>query len=372
LEISSLPKITFAEKDAATIEAAVITTYESISGKTLYPGDPVRLFLVAIASIIVQQRALIDYTGKQNLLAYAAGDVLEHLGVLVGTDRLTASAASTTLRFTLSAVQTGAVIIPSGTRATHGDNLLFATTAVATIPAGETYIDVDAQCVTTGAIGNGYTAGQINKLVDPMQWVASVMNTTTSEGGADVETDNAYRERIRQAPEQFSTAGPDGAYLYHAKSASALITDVSVYTPSPGVVEIRPLLTGGVIPGQEILDAVFAACSNKTVRPLTDNVQVLAPEAVAYDVDVTYWINTDNATVALSIQAAVAAVVNDWVLWQKTKLGRDINPSELIARMIAAGAKRVQVTSPIYTVVSLSQVAIADTVTVTLGGLEDG
>lgn len=372
MEISNLPAITFAAKDVTTIEAAVITTYESIAEKTLAPGDPVRLFLETIASIIVQQRALIDYTGKQNLLAYSTGDYLDHIGVLVDTDRLTAAAASTTLRFTLSAVQTGAVIIPAGTRATPGDNLLFATSVVTTIPAGDLYVDVNAVCMSVGVAGNNYMAGQINKLVDPIQWIESVTNTTVSEGGADIETDSAYRERIRQAPERFSVAGPDGAYLYHAKAASSLITDVAVYSPSAGVVEIRPLLAGGVVPGNEILDAVKTACSAKTVRPLTDKVQVLAPEAIAYNVDVVYYINQDNATIAASIQTAVITAVNEWVLWQKSKLGRDVNPSELITRMVSAGAKRVTVSTPNYTAIESYQVAIAGTVTVALGGLEDG
>jgi len=372
VEFKNLPQITFAEKSAAAIGAAVITAYEAIAGFTLAPGDPRRLFLLTIADIIAQQRVLIDYTGKQNLLAFATGDNLDHIGVLVGTDRLPAAAATVTLRFTLSALQPEAVIIPAGTRATPGENLLFATTATVTVPAGQTHVDVGAVCTETGAKGNGYAPGQINKIVDPIQWVASVSNTTTSEGGADIESDDAYRERIRQAPEQFSTAGPDGAYLYHAKKASALIIDVSVISPSPGVVEIRPLLAGGEIPGQEILDAVAAACSDKSVRPLTDNVSVLAPTVVAFDVDVTYWIDSDNSAIAASIQAAVEQAVADWVLWQKSKLGRDVNPSELTARMVNAGAKRVLVTSPAYTAVTKSQVAVAGAVTKTFGGLEDG
>lgn len=372
MELSSLSEIEFAGKSAADIETAVIQTYEAIASRTLAPGDPIRLFLQAIAAIIVQQRALIDYTGKQNLLAYAKEDFLEHIGVLVGTDRLGDAAAQTTLRFTLSAAQSQAVIIPLGTRATPGDDVIFQTTKAAVISAGDVSCDVEAECTETGIGGNGYSPGQINKIVDPIQWVASVANTTMSEGGAEVEADDAYRERIRQAPERFSTAGPDGAYLYHAKAASALISDVSVYSPSPGIVEIRPLLVNGAIPGQEILDAVSAACTDKTVRPLTDKVNVLAPEIIQYTVNLTYWIDGANATAASTIQTAVSKAVEGWVLWQKTKLGRDINPSELIARIQSAGAKRVQVTEPIYTVVSKAQVSVASSVSIVFGGLEDG
>lgn len=372
MELANLPKIEFANKSTTDIESAVITMYESISGRTLAPGDPVRLLLESITSIIVQQRALIDYTGKQNLLAYATGNNLDHMGVLVGTDRLSDAAAETRLRFTLAAIQKDDVLVPAGTRATPGKNVLFETKAESIIYAGQMSVEIEAVCTESGTVGNGYAPGQINKIVDPIPWVASVTNTVVSEAGADVEGDDPYRLRIQQAPEQFSVAGPDGAYLYHAKRASALIVDVSVYSPTPGVVEIRPLLQGGDIPGTEILDAVKAVVNDKRVRPLTDFVKVFAPEQLRYKVDVTYWIDAANATTATAIQRAVNSVVDGWVLWQKSKLGRDINPSELIARMVAAGAKRVLVSSPLYTPVMNGSVASAESVAVVFGGLEDG
>jgi len=41
------------------------------------------------------------------------------------------------------------------------------------------------------------------------------------------ETNDDYRARLQLALEGFSTAGPEGAYLFHAKSASGLVKDVS-------------------------------------------------------------------------------------------------------------------------------------------------
>ena len=107
------------------------------------------------------------------------------------------------------------------------------------------------------------------------------------------------------------------------------------------------------------------------MRPLTDNISVLAPEKVDYTISLTYYIASDNKTQATAIQNAVNAAVDNYVLWQKSKLGRDINPSELIVRVMAAGAKRVAVTSPVFKVTTDTQVAICSTKTVTLGGIED-
>ena len=368
----ALPEISFVETDTGNIESAIITTYEALAGRTLAQGDPIRLFLLSVAAIIVQQRVLIDYSAKMNLLAYAEGDYLDHIGNLVGVTRLPSAAAITTLRFTLSAAQPQVVTIPAGTRAATESGVVFATDAAAEVAAGSVYVDVAATCTQAGDAGNGYLAGQINKTVDPVAYVASVANTTESEGGAEIEADDALRERIQQAPESFSVAGPTGAYEYWAKTASSLITDVAVYTPSPGNVVIRPLLSGGELPGTEILEAVFAVCNASDIRPLTDNLSVLAPEAVDYDISLTYYINRADATSSVAIQAAVTAAVNAYALWQKSKLGRDINPAELIYRIRAAGAGRVEVTRPIYTALESYQVATADNVAVTFGGLIDG
>jgi len=120
------------------------------------------------------------------------------------------------------------------------------------------------------------------------------------------------------------------------------------------------------------LDSVFAVCNASDIRPLTDNLAVLAPEAVDYDISLTYYINRADATSSVAIQAAVTAAVSAYALWQKSKLGRDINPVELIYRIRAAGAGRVEVTSPVYAAMESYQVAIAGSVAVTFGGLIDG
>lgn len=362
--------IEFVNTDTDTIKASVITAYEGLSGRTLAAGDPIRLFLESVASIIAQQRAIINFTGKMNLLAYSEGDYLDHIGVLVGCVRLAPEKAKAEALVTLSAEQDFAVTVPAGTRITAGDDLMFAVTETTIIPAGETTASVTVECTTAGEIGNGFVAGQLKQIVDPIAYVASIVNTSTSAGGADTEKDDAYRERIRVAPESFSVAGPTGAYIYWAKTASSLIKDVAVISPTPGYVEIYPLLEGGELPTQTILDDVAAICNSDSIRPLTDHVSVLAPTAVSYDVTATYYIEAENAGASAEIQAAVASAVDEFVLWQKSKLGRDVNPSELIRRIVDAGAKRVTVTDPAFTPVAADEVAIEGTVSVAFGGVD--
>ncbi|MBP2655419.1 MAG: baseplate assembly protein [Firmicutes bacterium] len=369
ISLSSLPSVTFCETDSTTIESSIITTYEAISGKTLASGDPVRLFLLAIASIIVQQRTLINNAGKMNLLAYATGSYLDQIGALLNVERTAATYATTTLKFTISVAQTSVLTIASGTRVSVG-TLIFATTEDAEIAIGDTTAMVIAQCTTAGTNGNGYLAGQITQIVDTFTYFKAVTNTITSSGGADEESDDDFRTRIQEAPESFSVAGPTGAYEYWAKTAASSISDVAVVSPSAGTVDIRVLMSGGILPTQTILDSVLEICSADDVRPLTDNVTVTAPDTVSYDINLTYYIDTDSSLLASSIQSAVATAITTYTTWQSEVLGRDINPSELIFLIMAAGAKRVVVTSPVYTAVAATSVAQLGTSTITYGGVE--
>ena len=129
-------------------------------------------------------------------------------------------------------------------------------------------------------------------------------------------------------------------------------------------------MTGGELPDEWVLVRVYAACNAEDVRPDTDYLTVKKPVAVSYSLDVTFWIDEDDASTASLIEAACNKAVNDWVLWQKLKLGRDINPSELTHRLVNAGAKRAEIRSPSFTVLKDWQVAYCTGMNIVYGGLE--
>ena len=52
----ALPDINFTDKDPESVKAEIISAYESASGRTLSVSDPVYLFLLTVASVIIQQR----------------------------------------------------------------------------------------------------------------------------------------------------------------------------------------------------------------------------------------------------------------------------------------------------------------------------
>ena len=368
----NLPDLTFAESDPDVVELEVLAIAEKLLGRKLERADPLRLFLKAVEAILVQQRLLIDETAKQGLLAYATGDNLEHIGLLVGAERLPSAAAKTTMRLTLSASRESSTVIPAGTRFTAGDNVMFALDDDTVIAGGTLTVETSATCTVKGTTGNGYLPGELNIIADPIPFLSKAANTTTTSGGSDIEGDEDYRDRIQQAPEQFSCAGPSGAYEYFTKEASSLITDVAVTCPEAGVVRVYPLCQDGALPDTEIINMVEEKLNSRTIRPLTDKVEVVTPEAVEYDLSVSYWIDRDDVAYSKTIQEKAEAAASDYMAWQKSRLGRDINPTELIYRLRAAGVKRVDVGNLAPQVINANQVAIAKSCTVIFEGLEDG
>ncbi len=336
----SLPEVSFMETDPSAIESGLVTGYEEASGRTLADGDPVRLFLLSVAAAIIQLRNAVNVAAQQNLLSYATGKYLDELGRYLAVTRLPASGAKTTFRFTLSEELAEAYAIPAGFEVTNGA-ITFATDAEAVISPGELFVDAVATCTTPGEAGNGYLEGQIATIVSPRPYLASAVNLTETSSGAEAEEDAAFAERIRLAPNSFSVAGPSKAYIFHTYSVSSAIIDVAVTSPTPGVVNVYPLLDGGELPGEELLGDVEAYLSSEDIRPLTDEVHTLAPTAKNYAIKVDYWIFSEDQSRAEQIKAEVQAAVEEYRLWQQGRIGRDILPDQLIRSVIAAGAARV-------------------------------
>ena len=335
-----LPEVDFLTTDAATIKSEIITQYETTSGRSLAAGDPVRLFLLSIASIIIQQRNAINSAARQNLLSYAQGQYLDALGTYLSVTRQPAASAVATFEFTLSEALENNYVIPSGFEITNGV-LNFATDEELIIPAGQTTGSTGATCTTPGEAGNGYVAGQISTIVSPLTFLEAAQNTTETAGGADIESDADFAERIRLAPNSFSVAGPKEAYLYNTLSVSSAIIDAAIISPTPGVVNVYPLMEDGEIPTQDVLDLVESHLSADDVRPLTDDVHVYSPNMYWYNINVDYWINYTDRAKADTIRANVEAAVEEYRVWQQSKMGRDISPGRLIANIINAGAAKI-------------------------------
>lgn len=363
-----MAEIEFMDISAAEIVKKLITGVEAKLSEPLYPGDERRLFLEALAPLMVQIINEANDASKQRLLRYARNDTLDALGERMNVDRLQATPSKTILRFSLAVERNRSTFIPQGTRATADGSAHFATTAAVTIPAGELTVDVSAVCTTPGAAYNGYAIGAISTMTDIIPYVAGVTNLDISHDGDDGEPqdsggdgDTRYRERIRLAPAKLSTAGPEAAYVYHAMSASPLITDVKPLNDhEAGTVELIIMTENGT-PSEDVLEAVKATCNAENIRPLNDKLIVSGPERVQYDIELKYYTTAQNEAATVATIESDGGALDQYNTWQQLKIGRDINPDKLRAFCLApasgTGALRLDIVKPVFKTLTERQLA---------------
>lgn len=369
----------FVDLDAEGIVNSLVSTYEEMTGYSVKPGSPEKQFISWVAYIVLLERAYINAVGNANIPSRAEGEDLDALGELIyDVARPQATAATTTVRFSISEAQDTSVLIPSGTRVTDKSSTMFwQTEDDVYIPIGSTYVDIPVICQNTGSEGNGYEIGQIDTVVDVYEYYSSVSNLTVSDGGSNAATDDEYYELLRLAMDSPSTAGARGTYVYYAKSVDTEIADVVANSPSAGEVALYALMKDGTIASSEVKAAILAACNAEDVRPLTDLVTVEDADEVSYNIAFTYYVPSDTPKSQTQMTADINEAVNKYIEWQSAKFGRDINPDKLRELLFACGIKRVVITSPVFTVLNdgldntAPEVAKLGTKTITNGGYED-
>ena len=343
--------------DLAEILAQTIADYETRSGKTLQPAHIERLLINTYAYREMLTRKALNEAYRQQHPRFATGLMLDLCGDDVNTPRLEASAARCTVRFTLAAGHNQAIEIEAGTQIAAGATV-FQTASSGTLSPSSRSLDLEAVCTQTGVSGNGFAAGQINTLDSPIDGVTAA-NTTVPAGGADEESDDAYRERILLAPESFSVAGPVGAYEYFARRVNPVICDVhggNLKTaggePVGGQVRVTVLTKNG-LPSSELIGEVQRALSDERVRPLCDTVTVAAPAVVDYtlDAELVLFTGTNTAEVLAAAKQAWA----DYEARRRGKLGLDIVPLDIQTALKVAGVYNVVLKKPVLTVVQPDQ-----------------
>jgi phage-related baseplate assembly protein len=226
----------------------------------------------------------------------------------------------------------------------------------------------DAAKAVMVAYAAGADLDNLAALVDVERYILTPGNPAAGTAEVD-EGDTALRQRVVLAPQGYSVAGPEGAYVFFAKSADPTIQDVSIDTPTAGTVLVTVLGNAATgVPSDAALAAVTAKLTATSVRPLTDNVVVQAVTPVDYDLaaTITFIPGYDQATVTANARAGLAAY-----LATNFALGAAHTLSGLSAAMFVAGVKKIAITAPGADVVpTLAQAAICTSITLTGGGTE--
>ena len=225
-----MAELTFIKTDANEISTSVLEKLENGVNEPLYPGDERRIFGEALAQVVVSVYNTVNDACRQKMLRYARGSVLDALGETRNVPRFESVPATTTLSFGVTEAETSNIIIPAGLRVTSDFVHYFTTDKTVVLSVGALSVEVTATAESGGADYNDIAAGAINKIVDvsDIPTIDYVTNLDVTDGGSDTEDDEPYRERIREAENQLSTAGPAKAYKYLALSASPLVADAVV------------------------------------------------------------------------------------------------------------------------------------------------
>lgn len=167
---------------------------------------------------------------------------------------------------------------------------------------------------------------------------------TLTGAAAVYESDTDLRRRLVLAPEGYSVAGPEGAYIFHALSADANVLDASATSPTPGTVVVAILSRDNAgAAGAGLLATVSAYLTDDTRRPLTDNVVVQAASLINYQV--TAQIRTFAGPDAAIVLAASRARL-DAYLAASHRLGRDVTRSGIFAALHSEGVQNVTLSAP--------------------------
>lgn len=162
---------------------------------------------------------------------------------------------------------------------------------------------------------------------------------------AVMESDENLCYRAQLAWEGLSTAGPRGAYVFHARSAHGLIADVSATSPAPCDILISVLSSEGTGEASaEILAAVKAALSDEDVRPMGDRVTEQSSQITTYNVSAVLHMKGEGPGRAVALAAArsaCAAYVN-----RSRRQGQSVWRTAITAALHVEGVSHLELLEP--------------------------
>lgn len=319
--------------------------YKALSGSDIAPASEENYLLATISALIGNVKAEMNRVAVENYLPFAQNVRLDLKGAIYGNrgERLGANAARTTMRCHISTVIERNVVIPSGTRFLF-KNYIFVTEEEYQIESGNTYIDIPTVCETTGDIGT-ILIGEIKEIVDRYDYFESCENITNVTGGRDVEDDEAYRNRIREIPESFTSAGSEGAYKFWTKKASSLVTDVIIKTPTPNVLDIYVCNNQSLIQTEE-KQKIKEYLEQEDIKALNDLITIKDPEVYNYRIKIKYYLYKNARNSKELIERNLQEILKDYT--DSLKMGESINIQDLIGICKSnSDIKKIEIVEPV-------------------------
>lgn len=194
------------------------------------------------------------------------------------------------------------------------------------------------------------------------------------------EDDETFRARIALAPEAFSTAGPEGGYIFHTLELDGVadIADVAVYSEddnatystglhadaftaglraaaftgrATGDPVLSPEVLIVILPSvgygpcdQALLDRAFTANQRKDTRPIGDCVRIEPALVSTYQVEANLLFEA-GATAANVIEAATAALAI--YVDSRRRIGARVQRIGIAAALKVPGVQEIDLAKPV-------------------------
>lgn len=296
----------------------------------------------------------IQWLSRQIIPDTAEAEFLERHANWWGITRVAASSAIGNITVT------GSGTVPAGVVLQRADGIEYTVDTEVVITSSGV---VAVTCSTAGAAGNT-SAGAKLSFVSPIAGIDSSATTEDLTGGADIETDDALRARLRERVQQPPHGGAKNDYIAWAKEVAGVTRVWSMPlwlgAGTVGVFFVRDN-DASIIPDTAEVQAVQDYIDS--VRPVTANVTVIAPIAAPQDMTIQIKPN-DSIT-----QANITAELTD--LFSRAANVEDGNGAGTIlishireAVSIAAGESDHVMVSPTANItLSIGEIATLGTIT---------
>ncbi|SNS73145.1 baseplate assembly protein [Antarctobacter heliothermus] len=196
------------------------------------------------------------------------------------------------------------------------------------------------------------------------------MQVEDDTGVLVLEDDDRLRRRVQLAPEAFSVAGPEGAYVYHALTAAPWARDATAIMTTPGRVRVTILRAGpDPVPSLTERETIRLSLIDNDVRPLTDMVEVLGPRVhrISVEAKLTLYPGPDGNVV----RDRALSALSDWVETNRM-LGMNLRRSAIFSKLHVEGVHSVDLVTPAADIVlGPTEVYAVEAITVTIAALRD-
>lgn len=299
-------------------------------------SDDLMTMLEASAYEEMLLRTRINNAAKAQLLAFAKGSDLDHIGsTRYGVLRLEGSKPYALFTFALSTALAYSVTLPKGLQLSDGNGVFAQLLDDKVITAGSMSVQGTVELqeyIESSAI-------KTELIVTPLPFVATATQNETYHDGADVEGDERYRERIWLSRENKSTAGSVSTYKYFATTADSRIKDVAIVDDTAGVVKVYLLANTGAA-DQVMIDRVAAALTAEHIRPLSDDVQV--DSATIVNITITADIVLYDLAFELSVRELIESKLTAYTM----TFGKSLSLSKLYGLLESEQVKDIAITAP--------------------------